>query len=389
VAGRSPFAAGGIFDMILSMRHLPRALAILLLLAAFAPAPLPAGEEPDDGLPFSEEERKVLGKALKLERELVRVVSKVRPCSVSIENWRSRGRGAPPMMASGGSGVIISSKGYILTNEHVIRGAKEIWVVLLDHRRFKARYFGKDDRGDVALLKIDAKRIKYADPRKAKLSRLSAGEWVIATGNPFFLGRDGEAVVTFGAISALGRVLGGQYMYGDAIQHDAAINPGNSGGPLWDTNGNLLGINGRIQANQTGGSLRPSSSGVGYTIGIDQIRNFFGAMMEGRKAKHGDELLGLFVETFKDRTGKPAGAKVTKVVPGSPAASAKGGGVRVGDIVRRITVNSRSKDVKSYNDFIRVLSPLSEGSKVTLHIIRGKKKLLFTNLKLGEKRKRR
>jgi S1-C subfamily serine protease len=371
------------------MRYLPRVLAFLLLLLAVLPTGAPADENPDDGLPFSAEERKVLDKALKLETELVRVVKKIRPCSVSIENWRPRRRGGPAQMASGGSGVIISSKGYILTNEHVVKGAQEIWVVLEDHRRYQATYVGKDDRGDVALIKIDAKRIRYANPNKADPSRLSAGEWVIATGNPFFLGRDGEAVVTFGAVSATGRVLGGEYMYGDAIQHDASINPGNSGGPLWDIYGNLLGINGRIQANQTGGSIRPSSSGVGYTIGIDQIRNFVGAMMEGRKALHGDQLLGLTVETYRDETGKPAGAKVTKVDPDRPAAKARRGGVKVGDIVRRITVSSKSRDVKSVTDFIRVLSPLSEGSKVTLHIIRGRRNILFTNIKLSDTGKRR
>ncbi|MEN8150636.1 MAG: trypsin-like peptidase domain-containing protein [Planctomycetota bacterium] len=370
------------------MRYLLCGLAFLLPLLLLAPAPAPAKEEADDGLPFSEEERKVLDKALKLETQLVRLVKKIRPCSVSIENWRSPGRGRPPRLASGGSGVLISSKGYLLTNQHVINGHSEIWIVLEDHRRFQAKYIGMDKRGDVALLKIDAKKIKYADPRRADPSRLSPGEWVIATGNPRFLARDGEAVVTFGTISATGRVLGGQYMYGDALQHDAAINPGNSGGPLWDSNGNLLGINGRIQINQAGGG-RTASSGVGYTISIDQIRNFFGPMMEGRKAEHGDELLGLDVETATDASGKPIGARVTKVDPTLPAATAKRGGVKVGDVVRRITVKGRAREVKSVTDFIRVLSPLAEGSKVTLHIIRGKKKMIFSNIELGKKGKRR
>ena len=120
-AGRWRFAGGPCVRYDLSMRHLPRLIAFLLPLLVILPTPAPADQSTDDGLPFSAEERKVLAKAKKLETELVRVVKKIRPCSVSIENWRSRGKGAPPQMASGGSGVIISSKGYILTNEHVVR----------------------------------------------------------------------------------------------------------------------------------------------------------------------------------------------------------------------------------------------------------------------------
>jgi putative serine protease PepD len=176
-------------------------------------------------------------------------------------------------------------------------------------------------------------------------------------------------------------------MYGDAIQHDAAINPGNSGGPLWDTYGNLLGINGRIQATGAGGAQRPSSSGVGYTIRIDQIRNFFEAMMEGRKALHGDQLLDLTVKTHLDGSGKPDGAVVTKIGPNSPAKRRRRG-VEVGDVIRRITVvNGDSTDVSSVTDYIRILSPLADDSKVTLHVVRGRSNLVLTNIKLGDGRK--
>ena len=173
----------------------------------------------------------------------------------------------------------------------------------------------------MALLKIDNRKIRFKDPRKANAAKLSAGQWVIATGNPFFLAADGEPVVTLGVVSGLGRILPGEFFYGDAIQHDAKINPGNSGGPLWDMNGNLLGLNGKIASSGAGGFGGPSSSGAGFTIPINQIRNFLESMLEGRAAQHGDQLLGLKVVTHQNADGTADGAEVKEIAPGSPPAS--------------------------------------------------------------------
>jgi len=135
---------------------------LTLLLAASAlllSGPLaPAEEEASAPAPgaFTEVEKKILGKALKFERELVRLVERVRPISVSIENWQ----GHPPRKRGAGSGMIISSKGHILTNQHVVQGAVEIWVALEDHRRLKAELVGNDVQGDVALIKIDPRRTR-------------------------------------------------------------------------------------------------------------------------------------------------------------------------------------------------------------------------------------
>jgi serine protease Do len=358
-------------------------LALFALLAASSTAPAQDGDEAPAER-FSEPEREILDQAQRFERELVRVVEKVRPASVSIENWRNV-RGVV-RMAGQGSGVIISRKGYILTNQHVVQGAAEIWVVLYDHRRIKAQLVGNDPRGDVALLKISAPRLKYKDPRRGRPDRLSAGEWVIATGNPFGLAGDGEPVVSFGVVSGLERILPGQFFYGDAIQHDAKINPGNSGGPLWDTNGNLLGINGKIATNNASGG-GPSSSGAGYTIPIDQIRNFLEAMLEGRPVRHGDEILGIEqVETFYDDDGTAAGARVKKVRDGSPAALARSGGVQVGDVVVKAVIKGHPYTIRTLTDFITRVSPLAEGSRLSLVVLRGHRRLSIGNIKLEVKK---
>ena len=308
---------------------------------------------------LTEEEQQTIDKALKFERELVKLVESVRPASVSIENWQSQG-GGPPFNAGAGSGVIISSQGHVLTNQHVVQGAKEVYVVLEDNRRLKAEIVGNDPRGDVALLKIDNRKIRFKDPRKANAAKLSAGQWVIATGNPFFLAADGEPVVTLGIVSGLGRILPGEFFYGDAIQHDAKINPGNSGGPLWDMNGNLLGLNGKIASSGAGGFGGPSSSGAGFTIPINQIRNFLESMLEGRAAQHGDQLLGLKVETHQNADGTADGAEVKEIAPGSPARLAKPTG-----IIKSATSSprSRSRASRTPSRPRPITSPLSPRSR--------------------------
>ncbi|MCU0727375.1 MAG: trypsin-like peptidase domain-containing protein, partial [Planctomycetes bacterium] len=327
-----------------------------------------------------------IDKALKFERELVKLVESVRPASVTIENWQARGN-APPIQVGAGSGVIISAQGHVITNQHVVQGAKEIWVVLTENRRLKAELVGNDPRGDVALLRIENKKIRYKDPRKANAAKLSAGQWVIATGNPFFLAGDGEPVVTLGVVSGLGRVLPGDFFYGDAIQHDARINPGNSGGPLWDMNGNLLGLNGKIASSGAGGFGGPSSSGAGFTIAINQIRNFLESMLEGRASRHGDQLLGLKVETFRDKDGTAAGAEVKEVDPASPARLAKPSGIQVGDVITSVTIAGKQNPIQTATDYTTLLSPLSEGMKVTFVVRRGTRKIVIPGIVLEPSRK--
>ena len=159
-----------------------------------------------------------------------------------------------------GSGVIVSSDGYILTNNHVVGDADEIKVTLYDKREFTAKVIGKDQKTDLALIKIDTKEqlpmATLGDSDKTEI-----GDWVVAIGNPFDVGM----TVTAGIVSAKGRLLGGNY--DDFMQTDASINPGNSGGPLFNTDGQVIGINTAIYS-RTG-----ANNGIGFAIPIDLARS--------------------------------------------------------------------------------------------------------------------
>jgi serine protease Do len=159
-----------------------------------------------------------------------------------------------------GSGVIVSPDGYILTNNHVVGGADEIHVILMDKREFTAKVIGKDAKTDLALIKINTKdplpSAQLGDSAKAQV-----GDWVIAIGNPFGF----SLTVTAGIVSAKGRILGGSY--DNFIQTDASINPGNSGGPLFNSEGQVIGINTAIYSS-TG-----ANNGIGFAIPIDLARN--------------------------------------------------------------------------------------------------------------------
>jgi S1-C subfamily serine protease len=352
-----------------------RIAALLIVVAVVGLAGAIARAEMD-----AAEEERILAKARSFEESLVRVARKIRLATVAIENWRPRKKGQEPVLAGGGSGVIISSKGFVLTNQHVVQGAVKLFVVLHDGRRVDAKVIGADERGDIALLKIPNKRIRYVNPKRVNTEKLKEGAWVLACGNPFFTGREGRPIVTLGIISGLERAIGGQFMYGNCIQHDAEINPGNSGGPLFDLNGNLLAINGRINARN---GDRPSNCGVGYSIPMHQVRNFLGLMIDGaRGTGHGDELLGLEVSTAKDTKGKPCGALVKKVKKASPAARARNGGIRPQDVVWQVAVRGRNHKIFSATDYVNVLSTLAAGSKVTVYVKRGKRRLLFKNILL-------
>jgi serine protease Do len=182
---------------------------------------------------------------------------------------RPRGGG----MASG-SGFVVSNDGYILTNNHVVDGASEVRVRLLDRREFKAKVIGRDPNTDVAVIKIDATRLTPAPLGDSDGSRV--GEWVLAVGNP--LGENLTFTVTQGIISAKGRVLGlpgqTQQTIQDFIQTDAAINPGNSGGPLVNTRGEVIGINSAIES-PTG-----YNAGYGFAVPINLARAVMGQIVK-------------------------------------------------------------------------------------------------------------
>ncbi len=209
---------------------------------------------------------------LKAEEDRVKAVDKVRPAVVAI--FAQRG---------GGSGVLISDDGYALSNWHVTRGAGPIMKCgLADGVLYDAVLVGQDKVGDVALIKLLPKKKgdKFPFAIMADSDTVKEGDWSIAMGNPFLLATDFKPTVTFGLVSGVHRYqypAGTLLEYTDCIQIDTSINPGNSGGPLFNMNGELIGINGRGSFDKRG----RINSGVGYAISINQIKNFLGHLKAG------------------------------------------------------------------------------------------------------------
>ncbi|MCX7151091.1 MAG: DegQ family serine endoprotease [Proteobacteria bacterium] len=254
-----------------------------------------------------------------------------------------------------GSGFIVSADGTILTNAHVVADATEVTVRLTDKREFKARVLGVDRRTDVALVKIDATGlpvVHIGDSAKAR-----TGEWVAAIGSPFGL----ENTVTAGIISAKSRSLPDEN-YVPFIQTDVAINPGNSGGPLFNMNGEVIGINSQIYS-QTGGYM-----GLSFAIPIDVAMKVKDQLQQYGKVSRGRLGIGVqgvtkeLAESFG--LAKPEGALVTSVERDSPAEKA---GMAAGDVILTVegTVIEKSSDLP------RVIGELKPGQSVSLQVWRG------------------
>ncbi len=229
--------------------------------------------------------------------------------------------GEPDDGRSLGSGFIISKDGYILTNNHVVSEADEIIVRLSDRRELEAKLIGSDKRSDVALLKVNATDlpvVKIGDSKKLKV-----GEWVLAIGSPF----DFDHTVTAGIVSALGRNLPNEN-YVPFIQTDVAINPGNSGGPLFNLDGQVVGINSQIYS-RTGGFM-----GLSFTIPIDLAMDVVEQIKNGGQVSRG--WLGVLIQDVTRELAqsfgmdKPEGALVSQVLPDSPAEKAK---LKAGDVI--------------------------------------------------------
>jgi serine protease Do len=251
-----------------------------------------------------------------------------------------------------GSGFVISADGYILTNDHVIDGADEIKVRLSDGRTFAASVKGVDAKLDLALLKIEAgDNLPVA--RLGDSGSLKVGEWVMAIGNPFGL----EQTVTVGIVSAKGRVIGAG-PYDDFIQTDASINPGNSGGPLFNTAGEVVGINTAIVA---------SGQGIGFAIPINAAKIILTQLKETGQVTRG--WLGVSVQVVTAELAESFGLKETKgalvaeVLKNSPAEKA---GIKRGDII--LTFDSH--EVDALNDLPRLVAATQVGKAVKLTVFR-------------------
>ena len=244
--------------------------------------------------------------------------------------------GGAPVKREGqslGSGFIISPDGYVVTNNHVVapgaRGAQvdSITVILPDRKEYTAKLIGRDPDSDLALLKINATNLPFV--KWGDSSRTRVGDWVVAIGNPFGLG----GTVTAGIVSAVHRVTGQGGANDRFIQTDAAINQGNSGGPMFDLNGNVIGINSQILGSQGGGNI-----GIGFAIPAEEAKPIIATLMKGEPIKRGYLGVQLGPEVNGDVAAalglpKNRGQVIAGVTAGGPAAK---GGLRAGDVVTEV-----------------------------------------------------
>ncbi|MBI2396405.1 MAG: DegQ family serine endoprotease [Xanthomonadales bacterium] len=269
---------------------------------------------------------------------------------------------------SGGSGFIISADGYLLTNHHVVDGADEVTVRLKDRREFKAKVIGSDQQSDVALLKIEASGLTAATLGDS--SKLKPGQWVVAIGSPYNL----DFSVTAGIVSAVGRNLGDDQRYVPFIQNDAAINRGNSGGPLFNLDGQVVGINSQIFSN-TGGSI-----GLSFAIPIDYANQVVAQLRAKGRVSRG--YLGVALEEVDSVKAKAlglsrvTGALVNQVNKDTPAARA---GLKEGDVIVSVDGNR----IERSGDLPPVIGATAPGTRVHLGIVRDGKPLTVP-LVIGE-----
>jgi serine protease Do len=266
------------------------------------------------------------------------------------------GRSEEPVRGAG-SGFIVSPDGYILTNRHVVEGASEVTVRLVDQREFRAKVVGTDQRTDIAVLKIAAAGlpvVRFGDPAKVR-----PGQWVLAIGSPFGF----QNSATAGIVSAVGRSLPSEN-YVPFIQTDVAVNPGNSGGPLFNLQGQVIGINSQIFS-RTGGFM-----GVSFAIPIDVAAN-----VEQQIIRVGHVVRGMIGVTIQEVTadladsfglGSPRGALVSSVAHKSPAAAA---GIEPGDVVLAVD----GHPIDHFGELSSRISAMRPGSQVTLTLWRDRK----------------
>ena len=259
-----------------------------------------------------------------------------------------------------GSGFIIEEKGIVVTNNHVIQGAEDILVRVNGDKEYKAKVIGTDPLSDIAVLEIESKDkfipIKFGNSDKARI-----GDWVIAIGNPFGLG----GTVTSGIISARNRSIG-LSRYEDYIQTDASINQGNSGGPLFDMNGDVIGINTAILG-QSG------SIGIGFSIPSNSAKKVVDQLIKYGETKRG--WLGVRIQVVTkeiadvEKLGEPRGALVASVAENSPSAKA---GIKDGDIILEFDGTS----IKEMKELPKVVAQTAVGKTVDVKVWRNKKKII-------------
>jgi len=273
---------------------------------------------------------------------------------------------SPPARGEG-SGFVISADGYILTNAHVVEDAGEVTVRTTDRREYRAKVVGVDKRTDVAVLKIDASKLPVV--RIGNPQGLKAGEWVIAIGSPFGF----ENSVTAGIVSATSRSLAGD-AYTPFIQTDVAVNPGNSGGPLFNLQGEVIGINSQIYS-RTGGY-----QGVSFAIPIDVAMNVKNQLVASGRVQRGrigvtiQEVNQALADSF--RLLRPRGALVSQVEKGGPASDA---GLKPGDVILAVD----GHEIERSSELPAIIAGIKPGKQATLTVWRDKSERSM-RVKVGE-----
>ena len=307
-----------------------------------------------------------------LEARVTAVVATCRPAFVFIRGNQGGG-------FSSGSGFCISADGLVLTNDHVIAGARSIRAYTPGGRSYKAEIVGRDPGGDVALLKLDSKE-RFSFMELGDSQKLRPGQRVLALGDPFLTGSESvfvpnapanfEPALSMGIVSAVHRY---SETYNDAIQVDLAVNRGNSGGPLITLDGKAVGINGKIETRFALGI----NTGVGYAVPSNQIARFMDHLKsaEGGVVLHG-KIEGL---TVGDRADDKPGLPVVNVRPGSPAAAA---GFKIGDLLESLG----GLPVRTRSRYMGILGTYPAGDEIAAEVLRGEKRVeLRTVLVAGGK----
>ena len=271
-----------------------------------------------------------------------------------------------------GSGFIIDADGTVVTNNHVIQGAEDIFVTVNGEKEYEAEVVGADPLSDIAVLKIKSKE-KFSPVNFGNSDKARVGDWVIAIGNPFGLG----GTVTSGIISARNRSIG-LSRYEDYIQTDASINSGNSGGPLFDMNGDVIGINTAILG-QSG------SIGIGFSIPSNSAKKVINQLIQFGETKRG--WLGVRIQTVTkeiaevENLDEPRGALVASVADGSPSEK---GGIKSGDIILEFD----GKRINEMSELPKIVAETDVGSTVNVKVWRNKreitKKIVLGRLETSE-----
>lgn len=265
----------------------------------------------------------------------------------------------PENQSSLGSGFIISQDGYIVTNYHVVSSAKEVIVSLSDRREFVAKIIGSDKRSDIALLKIAAENLPVV--KIGNSNALSVGEWVLAIGSPFGF----ERTATQGIVSAINRSLPDEN-YIPFIQTDVAINPGNSGGPLFNLNGEVIGVNSQIYS-RTGGFM-----GLSFAVPINVAMNVVEQLKTNGKVIRG--WLGVLIQEVDYELSqalgldKPKGAVIVQVLPDSPAQKA---GLKVNDVI----LSFNAQPIRNSTDLPPLVGQIKPNQQASLSVLRKNKSI--------------